>query len=262
MTRALSKKAIEDKILDGIVRASDKFTKMSGMASFCDAPEYFLTVSVAESLARDGKNYVKLEDAIAETTKNAVGGSRGRPRKGLRRGGRLDIVLSHKTKLSNHDKDSLAPRAVIEIKHPLCNSSPAFKKDIERLRDLLKFRNMQSKNSIQFCCLAFWTGADKNRRNPDPAKAIKKMLSNLEGKARTIVQNNSIKIRTRTRPHKNEEYCGACGPGASVLNIGKRNSQLTYGPVRGVLIRYHTVTVMPHSPQIHTSRFSRTRCLL
>ncbi len=77
MTRATSKKEIEKKVLGGVLSASSKYIRISGNVSLCDAPEYFLTVSVAESLSRGGKNYVTLEDKVKEIIKYAGGNVEG-----------------------------------------------------------------------------------------------------------------------------------------------------------------------------------------
>lgn len=154
------------------------------------------------------------------------GTSRGQPSKGLRRGGRSDIVIWHKTKLSAQDKDSVAPRVVIEIKHPLYHPTPAFKKDVKRLGALLKLVNAQNRNSIQFCCLAFWTGADKNKRYADPAKTVNDNVARLKVEAEKIIQGDNLTIRQiAARPKKvtSGKYTWAWSPACLIIERTARS---------------------------------------
>jgi hypothetical protein len=203
---------VEDAILDGIVNASKKFTAMSGIESLYSAPEYLVSVSVADALTCGNHSYVTLEDHVKGTINFSGGLSRGRPRGGLRITGRSDIVLWWKKG---------KPRAMIEVKHPLFHSGKDFENDVKRLRDLLQ-TTRKNGNSIQFCCLAFWTGADQSASRPasNPAAHIKRMLARLQSAADVIVARDRFKVRL-IGPRIQEERTGksvwAWSPAALVI---------------------------------------------
>jgi len=173
------KEKIFESVLSGIEQASDEFCKISGWDSLWYAPEYFLTCSIARQLASHKKGALTIEDCVRDTMHIAGANGPGRPRYGLRKDGRFDLVLWWK-----NDK----PRAVIEVKHPLYNPTKVFKDDIVRIRDVLVASQCKD-GSFQFGGLAFWTGADRpirvhesvNHRITEKTEVLRKAASELIG---------------------------------------------------------------------------------
>jgi len=188
LSRTVPKQTLELKILDGIEDASNKFRLMSGIESLYEAPEYYVTVCVANALTRGKQSYVTLEDNIERPLKHAGGLRPGRPRKSLRIKGRSDIVIWYRS--------DNTPRAVIEVKHPLFRAGKEFDRDIRRLRDIMDISKSQQ-HSTQFCCLAFWTGADRSRIIQNPSARINVYVEKMKLRAEELLASTSSALKVR-----------------------------------------------------------------
>ncbi len=182
MSRGISKKNVIESVLKGIEQASDDFCKISGWESLWYAPEYFLTCSIARELASHEKGELTIEDCVRGTMEVAGSNGPGRPRNGLRKNGRFDLVLWWK---------GGTPRAVIEVKHPLYARSTVFIADIIRIRDAL-VASQRNGGSIKFGGLAFWTGANRSEKNKDIEKRINNIKVALEESAAKLVKDEFI----------------------------------------------------------------------
>lgn len=179
MSKAVAKKKVFETILAGVEQASADYEGMSGWNSLWYAPEYFLTASIAKQISSLGGCYLTLEDSVRDTMKIAGANGPGQPRKGLRKGGRFDIVLWWQQG---------TPRAVIEVKHALLSPNEVFEKDIIRIRDVLS-ASQRKQGDFQFGSLAFWTWVDEEETAQESAdkrikyntKALQVAASNLVG---------------------------------------------------------------------------------
>lgn len=193
MSRGIPKKQVFGSVLRGVEQASESFCKISGWESLWYAPEYFLTCAIARELAESGSGETTIEDGVRETMEIAGANGPGKPRNGLRKGGRFDLVLWWKQG---------TPRAVIEVKHPLYSPSKVFEEDIVRIRDVLE-ASLKTGGSFQFGGLAFWTGANQTNEKPDSVKKRiieirKSLLKSARGLAgdRFVVTPHSGNIKT------------------------------------------------------------------
>ena len=149
MSRAISRKKIEDAILDGARNAHDEWRKVSGYQSLEYAPELFIQAKIFTALWGAGCPYVTLEDGVDNLFQVAGASRVGRsPRKG-----RVDIVVWWK-------KDQ--PRTLIEVKKAkACNACNA---DAKRVRQTINRRGKgDAKNSIESGYLVVYTSA-KNEK--------------------------------------------------------------------------------------------------
>ncbi len=193
MSRGMPKKQVFASVLHGIEQASESFCKISGWESLWYAPEYFLTCAIASALAESGSGETTIEDGVRQTMKIAGANGPGKPRNGLRKGGRFDLVLWWKQG---------TPRAVIEVKHPLYSPSKVFEDDIIRIRDVLD-ASLKTGGSFQFGGLSFWTGANQTNGEPegvkkrieDNAKSLRKSAQGLAGD-QYVVTLHPGKIKT------------------------------------------------------------------
>ena len=184
----ISKLSVLDGVQEGIVEAYASYMEMSGLTLY-DAPEYFLTVAIAKKIKSLGNCWVTLEDNVHSTLGHANSKYIGRPRAGIRRNGRFDIVLWLKKGL---------PRAIIEVKHPLYQPIDVFVKDIERLRDVI-VTSRRATGTFEFGCLGFWMdAANPHRKHNSPEHRIEERFNRLVEVAGNCVAGKSELTVRRT----------------------------------------------------------------
>lgn len=94
-------------------KAYDQYFEMTGGYWLGSAPEYFLTVKLAEALHGGGLGPVSLEESRRDLMKGCgLHDGRARRHKSLREAGRCDIVLWKSSRPDGDDR----PRAAIEVK--------------------------------------------------------------------------------------------------------------------------------------------------
>lgn len=180
----LTKDGICDAIQEGIENAHGAYCKMSGWKSSWLAPEYYFVCQIAQQIASHKECYVTLEENVRKTLKNTGSNGVGRPRTGLPKAGRFDIVVWWK----GRNPQSSRPRAIIEVKHDLSDVTSEFKKDVEEIRDSL-IKN-QTGGSLQFGCFAFWTGADPPKgKHKSSSHRIEEKTNKILRVAKDIVDN-------------------------------------------------------------------------
>ncbi len=192
-------------ILQGIKSGHHKYKFMSGIDQFYRAPEYFLTCQIADAIRMTENCTVSLEENIKGVVDEAAIKAVGNVRKGLRKDGRADITVRWNGN----------PFAIIEVKHPLYSVTKDFRKDIERIRDLLH-TNGRTDGSFELGALAYWIGSDAPKnRDASPKERIERKANELKRKAEELVNNNckvEMKIEIQV-----EEDNWAWGAGVLVL---------------------------------------------
>ena len=162
----LSVQQIEEAVVQGIECAQKKYLNWA-LLTLSSAPEYFITMNVAEQImALDGAKYLTLEYNAKYTLEDAGAMKRGRLPKDLRADGRVDIVLWY-------GKDE--PRAIIEIKK-FAYDSKQNEKDFLRIKKMLQYNPINS--SLQFGIFAYYDEAEDGIR--------KTAHQTLEGKDKRI----------------------------------------------------------------------------
>ena len=131
--------------LEGFSKAQEIYKDMSGGFWLWQAPEYFITTSVANKIHElPGNKYLTLEYGSSTTIQDAGAKGKGKLPKDIREKGRVDILLWWAR--GN-------PRAIIEIKNQIY-SKCQYEKDIKRIKSLLKHNSHNS--SLQFGIFAFY----------------------------------------------------------------------------------------------------------
>lgn len=145
MSQCVSMDEVVNCTLEAITTAHNEYLKWTNGEWLWNAPEYFLTVKIAESIANLEKTkFVTLEDNVDYVLGYANAKGSGKIHPDIRKDGRFDIVLWWA---------GGTPRAVIEVK----NGVLIFKKiedDVKRIKEVLKRKSENSK--FQFGIIAFY----------------------------------------------------------------------------------------------------------
>jgi uncharacterized metal-binding protein len=190
--------------LKAINKAQERYFDMTGNGVWLwEAPEYFLTVKIAEAIfdACDKKTLVSLEEQVkgALYEANAIG--KGKMPKAVHSNGKADIVL--------YALDG-KPFALVEVKNKITSyvtyKKSRIQKDVKRIGEILK-RNADS-SSIDFGLVAFYI-CDANGAI---SKIDKKIAIFLEKAKEDIASINSAFNITERRGEiigdDNDAYCG------------------------------------------------------
>ena len=163
MSKGLSTRAIPGIVTRGIWEARKEWLRLSG-ESLDSAPEYLLTVQVAQRLAKEipaAKRTVWMERNVADVLEKAGAIQPGPLSNKLRADGRFDLVLGH--------ADG-RPRVLIELKSPVpVVLGKGVVKDLRRLCSALLHapRNTQIHQGI----LAFYSSAAPPKKKDGSATA-------------------------------------------------------------------------------------------
>lgn len=176
MSRGHKSQDVAEFVVKGIENAFHSFHKMSHGEWLNAAPEHF----VAGEITRTLQSSLRLkgifpEYSVDEALKEAGSTRRGKPRAGLRRAGRYDILLT---------RQNFDPWCVIEVKSPVWNA-PQIKSDLKRIKDTLIHR----KNGSTLRCgiSAFYCDAAKPKRNAE--KTAQDVLVGLAKRAASIAKS-------------------------------------------------------------------------
>jgi hypothetical protein len=153
----ISKDEILEACVNGICKSFDKYLEWSGGEWLWHAPEYFLTVNIANELWAIDKTskYITLEDNVRKTLTVADAKIKGKLSKQIRPNGRSDIVLWW---------GNGQPRGIIEVKHAIYNFE-ALKEDIDRILGILK-----QDSKIEFGITTFYI--DRNLQNGNASNTL------------------------------------------------------------------------------------------
>lgn len=116
----------------GIEKANKDYRSLSDYY-VCQAPEYFLTVKIADAL-KGLKLYVDLECSVNLTLDKAEAKQPGPIPKDIRRNGRFDFVA--------HSYSSDKPRFIGEVKNHVC-SLGHLESDLKRICRILNYGKKQ-----------------------------------------------------------------------------------------------------------------------
>jgi len=192
--------------LKGVENAFKEFEGMTQGEWLNAAPEYMVTTHVARSLDKGLDNSsVFLEYSVDETLKEAGSTKRGKPRSGLRRNGRFDILLTRK---------NLDPWCVVEVKSPVWTPG-TIEKDLLRIQDALDHRKHDS--TLRCGASVFYTDAapPKSKKHEHASAAIAAFSERIEEFARRVfskdsgysVRLESGKIHTRKEGDAWQAFC-------------------------------------------------------
>ena len=135
MSKAISIDKIIEATLDGIDESMDIYQKWSGGEWLWNAPEYLITVKIAENIANlDGNKYITLEDNVDYILDVSNAKGKGQVSDLTRKNGRSDIVLWWA---------GGRPRAIIEVKNTVFRLDK-IAKDIDRIQEILKRKKIDS----------------------------------------------------------------------------------------------------------------------
>lgn len=161
MSKAIPKKTIVDAAINGIISAQKDYYVWADFWLW-QAPEYFLTVKIAESLAElEGRKYITLENSVKGALSDASAVGAGRKHSKLRHTGRYDILLWW---------GMGTPRAPIEVKNQVTRYE-TISEDIERIKNTL--RQKSGDNDFEFGLMAFYSSTSQ-------AKTLKTKLEDIE----------------------------------------------------------------------------------
>ena len=125
MSKAISIEKIIEATLDGIDESMNIYQKWSGGEWLWNAPEYLITVKIAENIANlDGNKYITLEDNVDYILDVSNAKAKGQISDLARKNGRSDIVLWW--------ADG-TPRAIIEVKNAVFRLDK-IAQDIDRIQ--------------------------------------------------------------------------------------------------------------------------------
>ena len=175
MPKQVSINKIIDSIIQGFITAHQSYEEMSGGFWLWNAPEYFITSTVAQNIsALSGAKFITLENGSSSAIKDAGARGRGKLPKDIREKGKVDILLWWAGD---------TPRAVIEIKNQIYSKNQ-YEKDIKRIKSFLNLNT--AKSSLQFGVFAFYESASTGSRKTAEEK-VNDRISNIYKNTKEIL---------------------------------------------------------------------------
>jgi hypothetical protein len=180
MASIITKEKLVQTTISAIIETYNLYLKWSGNQWLWNAPEYLLTVKIAESIVNIGKNnFVTLEDNVEKTLRVSNAKGKGRVSSKIRINGRFDIVIWW----AKGD-----PRAIIEVKHRVYIFS-SIEEDVNRVCETLKRKSSES--SIKCGLIAFYM--DRGYMN-DAKTKLKNQIENIFVQTQNIVNSKGLSI--------------------------------------------------------------------
>ena len=173
----ITEKELIDATLTAINNCQKTYLNWSYNEWLSFAPEYFLTVKIAEEISKINKNkFITLEDNVENTLDISNAKGRGKISTGTRSNGRYDIVVWW---ANGH------PRAIIEVKNCVRNYRK-IEEDITRICDSL---NRKSKDStLRHGFIAFYID---NTYIKNAKEQLEKQLNNIFEQAKDFVSSKN-----------------------------------------------------------------------
>lgn len=166
MSKSISIKKLAEATLNGIDESMELYKKWSGGEWLCNAPEYLITVKIAENIANyEGDELITMEDKVDYVLDLSEATEKGRKPNALRKNGRIDIVIWNKDE---------TPRIIIEVKNNVYRLSK-ISKDIIRIYQMLK-RN-KNNSTLEYGIIAFYMSRHYERGNAK--EKLKKQLTKI-----------------------------------------------------------------------------------
>jgi len=196
MSKVVSQDKIIEACLDGIEESFSLYKQWSGGEWLWNAPEYLMTVKIAEEISKISQNQlVTLEDNLEYLLDVAGANRKGIIFEDIRGNGRSDIVLWWVNR---------TPRAIIEVKNSVYGITK-IDKDICRIKSVLKQEKRYSK--IQFGIVTFYIDA-ANKNGGAELNLIDK-INKIYGKIK--LQNKcSLYYRTTSMNDDLDAYGSVC----------------------------------------------------
>jgi len=186
MSKAISIDKIIESTLDGIDESMNVYQEWSGGEWLWNAPEYLITVKIAENIAKTKtKKYITLEDNVDYVLNLSNAKGQGKVSEKTRTNGRSDIVLWW--------ADG-TPRAIIEVKNSVFRLDK-ISHDIERIREVLKRK--KSNNTLQFGLIAFYI--DREYKGGDAKEKIEKRIYQIYNEIKEQYSDISCELAFREK---------------------------------------------------------------
>jgi hypothetical protein len=194
-------KNITDCINSGLKRAVKEHIELTnGQTDLSYAPEYFLTVNIAEELKCLSGVSIILEESMGGADKLS-----GKKPEGWKRNRRYDIVVR---------RNDFSPYAAIEVKHRVYTVSERVIKDFKRISNAVNFK-ANGKSVFEMGIFVFYTVFDENNTNiSQKNETIMELYSNLEIKLKDYQSNATLKANliepTKYPRYTNVLWGGGC----------------------------------------------------
>jgi hypothetical protein len=145
MSKSISITKLTEATLNGINESMELYKKWSGGEWLCNAPEYLMTVKIAENIANcEGDKLITMEDNVNYILDLSNAIKQGRKPDALRKNGRIDIVIWNKNE---------TPKIIIEVKNNVYRLNKIYK-DINRTYNML-IRN-KNNSTLEYGIIAFY----------------------------------------------------------------------------------------------------------
>jgi hypothetical protein len=186
MSKAISIEKIIESTLNGIDESAEVYKKWSGEEWLWNAPEYLITIKIAENIANiDGSKYITLEDNVDYILDLSNAKGKGKVSDLARSNGRSDIVLWWANR---------TPRAIIEVKNAVFRLDK-IAKDIDRIQEALKNKKLDT--SLQFGLIAFYI--DRGYKTGNARENIKQRIYKIHSEIKQLYPNISCKLVFREK---------------------------------------------------------------
>jgi hypothetical protein len=186
MSKAISIEKIIEATLDGIDESMNIYQKWSGGEWLWNAPEYLITVKIAENIANlDGNKYITLEDNVDYILDVSNAKTKGQISDLARTNGRSDIVLWWA---------GGTPRAIIEVKNAVFRLDK-ISQDIDRIQEVLKSKKLDT--SLQFGLIAFYI--DRGYKSGNAKENIQKRIYKIYSEIKEAYPDLSCELSFREK---------------------------------------------------------------
>jgi len=183
MPKSISISNLSKATLDGIIESMELYNQWSGGEWLCNAPEYLMTVKIAENIANiKGDKLITMEDKVDYILDLSNAIKKGRKPNTLRKNGRIDIVIWNQND---------TPRIIIEVKNNVYRLGK-ISQDIIRTYQMLK-RN-QDNSTLEYGIIAFYISNhdDKGKAKEKLEKQLNKIIDEFKNKFYYISHKEKI----------------------------------------------------------------------
>ena len=186
MSKAISIEKIIEATLDGIDESMNIYQKWSGGEWLWNAPEYLITVKIAENIVNlDGNKYITLEDNVDYIQDVSNAKTKGEISDLARTNGRSDIVLWWAGGI---------PRAIIEVKNTVFRLDK-ISQDIDRIQEVLKSKKLDT--SLQFGLIAFYI--DRGYKSGNAKENVQKRIYKIHSEIKKAYPDLSCELSFREK---------------------------------------------------------------
>jgi len=186
MSKAISIEKIIESTLNGIDESVEVYKKWSGGEWLWNAPEYLITVKIAENIANiDGSKYITLEDNVDYILDVSNTKGKGEVSDSARANGRSDIVLWWANG---------TPRAIIEVKNAVFRLDK-ITQDIDSIQEVLKSEKLNT--SLQFGLIAFYI--DRGYKTGNAKENIEQRIYKIHSEIKQLYPDITCKLAFRPK---------------------------------------------------------------